>query len=641
MTEEANSILLKLPAPTIIQFKLPVPLNPIQDGPSPHGIRYNPLAPANFSLETRALNPNETLLHFVRLLRQRYQAVLAHTASDAPRTPFLLQQTPSLALAEAYLRLASLPARAAEPLHIAVIGPTQAGKSSVVNCLCRQTAAQVSPLAGYTVHPQGFVLGDNKDQLEWLNDYYSGFQRLAPDKLPHGRYDCFSVTELASQANHPLAPAVIWDTPDFDSIDAEGYREGVLRAAALADVLLVVVSKDKYADQSVWDVLQLLAPLEQPTVLCLNKTADDSRDIVETSLRRRWKEQRGGHSPAIISLPYRQDWGPTAWQEDNGIATELLNQLAQAASKLKKAQYAQPVRRLLTTHWDIWLEPVRGEQNALNFWNQQVTEAVADAVKLYQRDYLNHPQHYDTFQRALVELLTMLEIPGLAKPLHMARQAITWPLRQITKLSRRVVNKPAQTGGETLILSRIVEHMLLHLAESVLQQREQGSRLYGWWNELGRLLQNQRVNQQQVFDIAIQRYQQDFLPEIEGAAERLLARLQEHPTMLNSLRAARFTTDAAGLALAVHAGGIGLHSFILAPAVLSITSFLTESALGRYLHKIEADLKQRQRDTVSDLLHAQAEQTLLHLPEQLNVSDKFNVPAQTIATAEKALHHEH
>lgn len=582
---------------------------------------------------------NETLPSFVRLLRQRYQAVLSRTAPDSPRLPFLQKQEPSLALAEAFLRLNALPSRKPGPLQIAVIGPTQAGKSSLVNCLCRQTAAQVSPLAGHTIHPQGFCLGVNEVGLDWLKAYFSGFQQLPPNQLPRNRYDCYSLTTPpAMPGYHPLAPAVVWDTPDFDSIDAEGYREGVLRAAALADVLLLVVSKDKYADQSVWDMLQLLAPLDQPTVLCLNKTAADSHDLVESSLRQRWTELRGGSPPPVVSLPYRQDWGPDVWRNENAAPAALLEQLLQAADRAQQASHGQQARRLIETHWRDWLTPVLDEHTAETAWERLVNDAVDDAAKLYQRDYLNHPQHYETFQRALSELLTLMEIPGLAKPMRAARQVVTWPMRQLVKMGRRASGE-ARPGNEQLILGKIIEHLLLRLAEGVLSQREQDNRMHVWWNEMGRLLQNQRDTQQAAFESAVQRYQLNFQGEIEQAAQHLLERLREHPAILNSLRATRATADAATMGLAFLAGGIGLHDFVLAPAVLSFSTLLAESALGRYLHKVEADLKRRQQQTVTSLLRAQAEQILLNLPLQLDESDKFNIPSQAVKAAEDALRH--
>ena len=64
--------------------------------------------------------------------------------------------------------------------------------------------------------------------------------------------------------------------------------------------------------------------------------------------------------------------------------------------------------------------------------------------------------------------------------------------------------------------------------------------------------------------------------------------------VLNSLRATRVTTDAAAIALTLHMGGIGVHDLIFAPAMLTVTSLLAESAIGSYMHKVEHELKQHQ-----------------------------------------------
>jgi hypothetical protein len=103
------------------------------------------------------------------------------------------------------------------------------------------------------------------------------------------------------------------------------------------------------------------------------------------------------------------------------------------------------------------------------------------------------------------------------------------------------------------------------------------------------------------------------------------------------LRATRITTDAAALAMALHTGGIGIHDFLLAPAILSLTTMLTEGALGRYLHKSEAELKLRQYREVEKLFDRLIRTELNRLPEKLDPSDKFNIPAQTLAAAEALL----
>ena len=81
---------------------------------------------------------------------------------------------------------------------------------------------------------------------------------------------------------------------------------------------------------------------------------------------------------------------------------------------------------------------------------------------------------------------------------------------------------------------------------------------------------------------------------MEKTAQRLYHKLQEQPLVLNSLRATRVTTDAAAIALTLQMGGIGVHDLIFAPAMLTVTSLLAESAIGSYMHKVEHELKQHQ-----------------------------------------------
>jgi hypothetical protein len=108
--------------------------------------------------------------------------------------------------------------------------------------------------------------------------------------------------------------------------------------------------------------------------------------------------------------------------------------------------------------------------------------------------------------------------------------------------------------------------------------------------------------------------------------------------VLNSLRATRATTDAAAIALALHTGGIGLQDLVLAPAMLTVTSLLAESAIGGYIHRVEAELKQHQLNTVKQQLFTDnLRKSLLKLPEQLSTGLHFNISADQLRTAEAQL----
>lgn len=577
------------------------------------------------------------MLDFIRLLKQRYQSVLAQGLGDSEGS--LQSNLNSLTLAEAFLEKGRLNAQ--QPRHaiqIAVIGPTQAGKSSIVNLLLGDTAAGVSALAGYTVHAQGFCLNTSRDDLSWVGDFFQGYERLAYDALPHDRPLCYALEQVPKQANHPLPPSVIWDTPDFDSIDASGYRDSVLRTAALADVILLAVSKDKYADQSVWDMMALLESLGHPTVICLNKLTPESKEMLLPSLQEKWQQSRSDTPFAITTLPYSYD-GLSSLDLSSELQG-LYRQLNDAITKKGRKQHGRQLAQLLQTHWQGWLAPVRAEQQLQQEWNHLVDAQVKDALLNYRREFLDHPEHYGTFQRAIAELLTLLEVPGFGAVMSKARRVITWPLKKIfgMKMAGRVSGPTVEDSKEMEVLSQLTRHLLIQSAEGVLLKMEQAPEQSQWWKSLGTALRSDKTELQEHFDQDMRQYYADFQPEVENAADRLYQRLEKHPAILNSLRVTRAGIDAAAVALLLHTGGIGLHDFIIAPAVLSLTSLLAESALGTYMDRVIDDLKRRQLSTVEQQLFTDSiKRRLYSIPEQLDNPNQFNISSTEVQAVESQL----
>ena len=56
------------------------------------------------------------------------------------------------------------------PLQVAVIGPTQVGKSTVVNLLLGAEQAEASPLAAFTDRLYGFVQEFSQQDHQWIAD---------------------------------------------------------------------------------------------------------------------------------------------------------------------------------------------------------------------------------------------------------------------------------------------------------------------------------------------------------------------------------------------------------------------------------------------------------------------------------------
>ncbi len=564
------------------------------------------------------------LQDFLDRYETRLQALLSRLGEESPLARDLKRTEPALMLARALAEKAALPEH---PLQIAVLGPTQAGKSTLVNLLLNQEIAGVSPLAGYTVHPQAFLHKVDEAAFSWIEAYYSGYRRCRVSELPRDDYRCFAVEPTTVQPHLP--EAVFWDTPDFDSLKARHYLPGVLRTVALADVVVVVVSKDKYADRAVWDMLDLLEPLSQPTLVCLNKVTEAGRDTLIRSWKEKWRARRQDPVPPVVPLPY---WRDAAEKER---AAEALREALFPLLK-QGASYRKRIPRQLVTlarqHWPEWRKPVEAELAAAARWQTLVDDCLEQVLAIYRHDFLEHPVAYETFQRALAELLILLEIPGLARPMMAFRRVVTWPLRKMFGKRRNAGEEP----NELVVLNRAVEHALLQLQQALMEQRQDSS-LQHWWQALARQYQDFKPELLRRFQADAKHYYQAFHPQVEQAAEELYRHLKEMPVTLNSLRAARASADAAGLALLLQTGGIGPHDFVLAPAVLSLTSWLSETALGKYMESVAARLKRRQLEQVKELLERRLQAVLRSLPQRLDSELRFGFDTETLQAVESQL----
>ncbi len=612
---------------------------------------------------------------FIATLIERYQSILEHASLSADEQEETRARLNSLRLAESVLeKLHLLDSYPQQPLQIGVLGPTQAGKSTLNNLLLGTDTAGVSALAGYTVHAQGFVTGDLRAEHH-LNDVlagmFPGYRQTPQLQLDPENYRQYSMTANGAtnpqlqnylQAHVPTQPGtrlplpsepiaksvaepvVIWDSPDFDSIESGGYRTAVLRVAALSDVVVLMLSKDKYADRSVWDMMKLLAPLDKPTVYVINKLNPEDLQAVSDSFRNRYHENIGpdtaGHDPniSIVALPYIRGLDDMASALMNSGADELFKEIAEAAGRSNRATAHASAKQLIDTHWHSWLEPVQRELSAHEEWQERVDTEIDLALQSYRSSYLDHPQKYDTFNRAIAELLTLLEIPGLAGTLTATRNVVTWPIRTLFGLGQNLIgdgSAAAAQDHEKETLMRVQQKVVSEL-QNLTMDKGNGDNS-DWWLELNRTMRRDQQPLQDSYSGQIDSYQAAFQPEIENAAQSLYKTLQKQPAVLNGLRAARVTTDAAAVVLAVKSGGLAASDLLIAPAMLSVTSMLTEGAIGKYMDSVKSQLKKKQLEQVEDLLKQQLAPQLKQLGTTIEGDCVFGFDQSDIEQARQQL----
>ncbi|MEE3365796.1 MAG: GTPase domain-containing protein [Planctomycetota bacterium] len=154
------------------------------------------------------------------------------------------------------------------PLIIAVVGGTNTGKSVVFNHVAGETVSATSPLASGTRHPMCLVpAGFDTARLETMFDGFTLVPWSRPEQTLEDTQDhlLFWRTCASLPAN-----LLVLDSPDIDS-DAEVNWERAERLRRSADVLVAVLTQQKYNDAAVKQFFRRAAGEDLATVIVFNQ----------------------------------------------------------------------------------------------------------------------------------------------------------------------------------------------------------------------------------------------------------------------------------------------------------------------------------------------------------------------------------
>jgi energy-coupling factor transporter ATP-binding protein EcfA2 len=137
------------------------------------------------------------------------------------------------------------------PILVALVGSTGAGKSTLVNSL---VGAQVSNTGVRRPTTNSPVLACHPDDADWFaeNVFLPTVPRVRQEGLARSGRDGLLV--LAASAGMPRGVALL-DTPDIDSV-VQAHREFAHQFLDASDLWLFMTSASRYADASVWELLQ-------------------------------------------------------------------------------------------------------------------------------------------------------------------------------------------------------------------------------------------------------------------------------------------------------------------------------------------------------------------------------------------------
>lgn len=550
--------------------------------------------------------------HFISLLIKRNRELLKdddHTDDVDVRSSLT-----SLAVAQNALRRMSLhKAQTSVPLQLVVVGPTQVGKSTLTNLLLQKSLAESSAQAGFTVHCQGFHVTEHiQDRYagndHWAHEYFGELQLSSQNQLDRQVLGEYSLLETSSE-NTTFNETVIWDTPDFDSIRSFDYRAPLVKTIALADLIVFVVSKEKYADKTVWVMLELLSSLKVPVVVVMNKTPPSVRNELKASIEKKYTTALPESAlPPTVFIDEYSDLALSA------VRSEELNELHQVAaanlSRAKPEVIKANTIGYIQEHWSGWTNNVAAEHRLQREYKSLVEKTAVEAAQRYKSEYIDSDRHREVIQLALSELLVLLEVPGMAKPLSKIRSVVTWPVRTLINSTKEASPVAGDDRNEERrLLDELGKHATSSLITSVAK-KELGAD-GDWWRQRRQDVETADSEIRSSYSKSLDNYQTMLQVEIDRAAQSLYQKLKEQPATLNGLRAARVTTDAAAVVLAVKSGGLGAVDLVVAPAMLSLTTFLTEGALGKYMDRVQVSLTKYQEKEVQSIIDRKITKPLL------------------------------
>jgi energy-coupling factor transporter ATP-binding protein EcfA2 len=163
------------------------------------------------------------------------------------------------------------------PVLVALVGSTGAGKSTLMNSL---VGAQVSNTGTRRPTTNSPVLACNPNDARWFaeNVFLPTLPRVRQKGLAMPGRDGLLV--LAENEGMPEGVALL-DTPDIDSV-VQAHREFAHQFLDASDLWLFMTSASRYADATVWELLQQARERDASLAIVLSRVAPASARQLST-----------------------------------------------------------------------------------------------------------------------------------------------------------------------------------------------------------------------------------------------------------------------------------------------------------------------------------------------------------------------
>jgi hypothetical protein len=539
----------------------------------------------------------------------RLESVHAGAAGDtiqAPMTRYVLAQL------RMRIRPALVPGWPAhDPVHVALFGGTNSGKSTVLNLLVGRAAAGMHVMARFSQYPEAYCPDAFGDR--WLTSApsrFPGYQcyrnahppRQSDEALTqHGYRPAFAILDLdhlgAPLLAQPAATAVFWDAPDFSTEEAQTYLSAVLDVVALADLVIMTVTDESYADDRGTALLRMVSDSGVTLYVVANKLVDSPELIqdIKAKLASYW-------CGTTLSLPMVKGRTPEERlrhllaTSEAAVLQQTVGREVASGSQLKRQGLAAAVEFIQRRFGEV-LRPLVAEVEMAKAWEHMVERVTQqELLERYRSEYLDG-QRYGEFNQTLVRLVDLLEIPGIGPLLRLLSTAAQTPFRLAREALRNVWGggrlQPTQPP-EHEILDTLIQRWLTALRSEAQLLASTAS--HPAWGDLVRRLDSHEFSRRlaQTFDHAYGSYRQTVNEEIQRRAQEIYQAIALRPWRLNILRGTNLIVDATSIILVVKSGGLNWSDAVLGPLVAGLRHALLEAGLDKYLQTQQRLLKHHQ-----------------------------------------------
>jgi hypothetical protein len=591
---------------------------------------------------------DEPLAACDRLITLLERALRLETVHAGARNDMI--EAPMTRYIAAQLRMRVRPALvpgwpAYDPVHVALFGGTNSGKSTVLNLLVGRAAAGMHATARFSRYPEAYHAGALPDR--WLTSAPSRFAgyhcyrdrhppRQSDDDLTrHGYRPALAILDLDQAQTQalaaPAAAAVFWDAPDFSTEEAQAYLGAVLDVVALADVVVMTVTDESYADDRGMALLRMLRDSGVTLHVVANKLADGPELLQDI------EDKLALHEPGtVLSLPLAK--GRTAQERlCHLMGTAEAEALRQAIAR-DVARGSQLKRQALAGAADFLqrrlgeaLRPLVAEVEVATAWAHMVERLTQrELLDRYRREYLDG-ERYGEFNQTLVRLMDLLEIPGVGPLLRLLSTAVRTPFRLASGVVRRLlggVKGQATQPPEQEVLDRLIRRWLAALRSEAQLLASTAS--HPGWGDLARRLDSPDLSRQlgRTFEGAYAAYRQTVSEEIQRRAQAIYRAIAQRPWLLKVLRGTNLVVDATSIMLVIKSGGLNWSDAVLGPLVAGLRHALLEAGLDKYLQAQQRLLKGKQWEAMRAAVEG-------HLAQPVRALLTAAVPAEALDAARR------